>query len=78
MALKTDKTLKLYYSIKEASQILDISESNLRFWEKEFPEVAPKKSSRGIRQYAEKDIEQLRLIKRLVKEIGRASCRERV
>ncbi len=70
MALKTDKNLKLYYSIKEVSQILDISESNLRFWEKEFPEIAPKKSSKGFRQYTEKNIEQLKLIKRLVKENG--------
>ena len=37
MALNTDKNLKLYYSIKEVAQMINVSESLLRFWEKEIP-----------------------------------------
>ena len=37
MALNTDKNLKLYYSIKEVAGMIGVSESMLRFWEKEIP-----------------------------------------
>ena len=42
MALNTEKNLKLYYSIKEVAQMLNVSESMLRFWEKEVPMIKPK------------------------------------
>lgn len=42
-----DKDLKLYYSISEVAQMFDVNESLLRFWEKEFPQLSPKKGSRG-------------------------------
>ena len=41
-----DKDLKLYYSISEVAQMFDVNESLLRFWEKEFPQLSPKKGSR--------------------------------
>ena len=43
-----DKDLKLYYSISEVAQMFDVNESLLRFWEKEFPQLSPKKGSRGV------------------------------
>ena len=46
-----DKDLKLYYSISEVAQMFDVNESLLRLWEKEFPQLSPKKGSRGVRQY---------------------------
>ena len=49
--LNTDKELKLYYSISEVARMFDVNESLLRFWEKEFPQLRPKKGGRGIRQY---------------------------
>ena len=49
--LNTDKNLKLYYSISEVAAMFDVNESLLRFWEKEFPQLNPKKGGRGIRQY---------------------------
>ena len=65
-----DKDLKLYYSISEVAQMFDVNESLLRFWEKEFPQLSPKKGSRGVRQYRKEDIETVKLIYNLVKERG--------
>ena len=57
--LKKDKNLKIYYSVGEVAKMLGVSESLLRFWEKEFPQITPKKAGRGIRQYRQEDIETL-------------------
>ena len=65
-----DKELKLYYSIGEVAQQFGVAETLLRFWEKEFPQIAPKKSGRNIRQYTKDDIEQIRLVYNLVKVRG--------
>lgn len=71
MALNLDKNLKLYYSIKEVAQMFGVNESTLRYWEQEFPYLKPKTSGPAkIRQYQEKDIEQIRLIHNLVKVRG--------
>jgi len=71
MALNMNKNLKMYYSIKEVSEMMDISESTLRYWETEFPTLRPKVSGPSkVRQYTEKDIEQIRLIHNLVKVRG--------
>ena len=66
----TERDLKLYYSISEVAQMFDVNESLLRFWEKEFPQISPKKGSRGVRQYRKEDVETIRLIYHLVKERG--------
>lgn len=68
MALNTNKNLKKYYSIGEVSDMLNIPESTLRYWEKEFEEISPKKSKGGKRQYTTADIEQIKLVNHLVKE----------
>lgn len=71
MALNLNKNLKLYYSIKEVAAMFDVNESTLRYWETEFPYLKPKVSGPArIRQYQEKDIEQIRLIHNLVKVRG--------
>jgi len=71
MALKKNPNLKLYYSISEVANMFGLNESTLRYWETEFPYLKPKTSGPNkIRQYAEKDIEQVRLIHNLVKERG--------
>lgn len=70
MALNPNKELKLYYSIGEVAEMFDVSETLLRYWEKEFPSIAPRKSGRNIRQYSKEDIEQVRLIHNLVKVRG--------
>lgn len=68
--LNTDKNLKLYYSIGEVAEMFGVNESLLRFWEREFPQLNPKKAGRGIRQYRKEDIDTLKLIYYLVKERG--------
>ena len=70
MSLNTHKELKLYYSISEVAQIFDVTETLLRFWEKEFPQISPKKTGRNVRQYTKEDIEQIRLVYNLVKVRG--------
>ena len=68
--LNKDKKLKIYYSISEVAQMFNVNESTLRFWEKEFPQLKPKKAGRGVRQYKAEDIEVVKLIHYLVKERG--------
>ncbi len=61
---------KLYYSIKEVAQMMNVSESLLRYWETVFPNLRPKTNPNRVRQYTTKDIEQVRLIYNLVKVRG--------
>ena len=61
---------KYYYTIREVAQVIGVSETLLRYWEKEFPQIAPKKGSRGVRRYTKEDIETIRVIKDLVKVRG--------
>ncbi len=68
--MNIDKNLKLYYSISEVAEMFGVNESLLRYWEKEFPQLCPKKVGRGVRQYRKEDVETVRLIYHLVKERG--------
>ena len=68
--MNIDKNLKLYYSISEVAEMFGVNESLLRYWEKEFPQLCPKKAGRGVRQYRKEDVETVRLIYHLVKERG--------
>jgi DNA-binding transcriptional MerR regulator len=57
---------KLYYSIREVAEMLDVEPYVLRFWEKECPTLSPKKSNGGLRLYRQADIDELRVIKELL------------
>ena len=70
MALNENKNLKLYYSIKEVAEMLNVSESLLRVWEKEIPLLKPKTTGNNIRQYSDKDIENVKAVYNLVKVRG--------
>lgn len=70
MAYNANKDLKLYYSIGEVAEQFHVAESLLRYWEKEFAFIEPKKTGRGIRQYTKNDIEKIRVVYHLVKERG--------
>ena len=59
MAHNTPKNLKLYYSISEVAAKFGVAESLLRYWEKEFPNISPRKSGRNVRQYSAEDIEEV-------------------
>ena len=50
--------------------MVGVSESNLRFWEKEIPLIKPKTTGNNVRQYTEKDIENIRAVYNLVKVRG--------
>ena len=70
MAYNPNKELKFYYSIGEVAKMFDVNESLLRYWEKEFPIISPKKAGGNVRQYRKEDIENIRLVYHLVKEKG--------
>ena len=70
MALNKNEDLKMFYNISEVAQMFKVTETLLRYWEKEFPNIHPQKAGRGIRQYTKDDIEQVRLVHHLVKERG--------
>ena len=61
---------KLYHSISEVAHIIDVKPYVLRFWEKEFPTLKPKKNRAGNRTYQKKDIELLGRIKALLYKEG--------
>ena len=61
---------KLYYSISEVSRLLGEKESLLRFWERTFPMLRPKRGKKGRRQFMSKDISMLRTIHHLVRDKG--------
>jgi DNA-binding transcriptional MerR regulator len=61
---------KVYWTIGEVAEMLQVSSSLLRFWEAEIGLVQPRKNRKGDRYYSRKDIELLKLIYHLVKEQG--------
>lgn len=61
---------KLYYSIGEVAKAFDVNASLIRFWDKEFDILKPKKNAKGNRKFSPEDIKNLKLIYHLVKERG--------
>ncbi|MBD3864379.1 MAG: DNA-binding transcriptional MerR regulator [Olleya marilimosa] len=61
---------KRYYTIGEVAKAFDVNTSLIRFWEKEFDELKPKKTAKGNRKFTPEDIKNLQLIFHLVKERG--------
>ena len=61
---------KLYYSIGEVAEAFKVNTSLIRFWEKEFDVLQPKKNAKGNRKFTPKDIKNLELIFHLVKQKG--------
>jgi DNA-binding transcriptional MerR regulator len=61
---------KSFYKLGEVCQITDTQPYVLRFWESEFPQLAPRKSRTGQRIYRQKDVELVLQIKRLLYEEG--------
>lgn len=70
MPLKNKPVEKLYYSIGEVARMFEVNTSLIRFWEKEFEIIKPRKNKKGNRLFTKKDIENLQLIYHLVKERG--------
>ncbi|MBP9078992.1 MAG: MerR family transcriptional regulator [Flavobacteriales bacterium] len=70
MPLKEKTIERLYWTIGEVADDLGVNASLLRYWEKEFGTLRPKRTNRGDRLYTRNDIEQLRRIQHLVKDKG--------
>lgn len=61
---------KRYYKIGEVAKAFDVNTSLIRFWEKEFQVIKPKKNAKGDRMFTQEDIKNFQLIYHLVKEKG--------
>ena len=61
---------KRYYGIGEVAEAFKVNTSLIRFWEKEFDVIKPKKNAKGNRKFTPEDIKNLELIYHLVKERG--------
>ena len=61
---------KRYYKMGEVAKAFQVNPSLLRFWEKEFDIIKPKKNKKGNRLFTQEDIKNLKLIYNLVKERG--------
>lgn len=68
--IQESKLTKLYYSIGDVAKMFDVNASLIRFWEKEFPSVQPKKNQKGNRLFSPKNIMELQRIYNLVKVDG--------
>ena len=61
---------KLYFKIKDVAEMLGVQQSTLRFWEKEFDCLNPRRSATNLRYYTPQDIETLRAISYLLRDRG--------
>jgi DNA-binding transcriptional MerR regulator len=70
MPYKEKKIEKLYFTIGEVATMFNVKTSLIRFWEKEFDVIKPKKNKKGNRFFTKEDIDHFHLIYHLVKERG--------
>ncbi|MCF8331901.1 MAG: MerR family transcriptional regulator [Bacteroidales bacterium] len=65
-----DNSEKMYYTIGEVAEMFNLNTSNIRFWEKEFDVIKPRRNKKGNRYFTAKDVENFHLIYHLLKERG--------
>ena len=70
MPYKEKEIEKIYYSIGEVADLLQVNTSHIRFWSNEFDVIRPSTNKKGNRMYTQSDIDNLRKIYHLVKEKG--------
>ena len=70
MPYKEKEIERLFYPIGEVAQMFDVSVSSIRYWEKEFDILKPKKNKKGNRMFTKKDVKNLSIIYHLTKERG--------
>ena len=70
MPYKEKEIEKLFYPIGEVAQMFEVSVSSIRYWEKEFDILKPKKNKKGNRMFTKKDVDNLKIIYHLTKERG--------
>ena len=70
MPYKEKESVKLFYSIGEVAKMFQVNTSLIRFWEKEFDIIKPKKNKKGNRLFTQEDVDNFHVIYHLVKERG--------
>jgi DNA-binding transcriptional MerR regulator len=70
MVEKSHQTGKLFYSIGEVAKMFNVNTSLIRFWEKEFDIIQPKKNKKGNRLFTQSDVDNFHIIFHLAKERG--------
>lgn len=70
MASEKKTSRKMFFSMGEVSEMFDVNPSLIRFWEKRFDVLKPRKNAKGNRLFTPEDVENLKLIYHLVKEKG--------
>ena len=70
MELTNNSTEKLFYKISEVAEIFGVNVSAVRFWEKKFDILKPKKNKKGNRLFTQKDIKNIKIIHHLLKDRG--------
>jgi DNA-binding transcriptional MerR regulator len=70
MPLKEKTIERIYWTIGEVAEQLEVNTSLLRYWEKEFGSLRPKRTSKGDRLYTKDDIAKVREIQMLLKDKG--------
>jgi DNA-binding transcriptional MerR regulator len=70
MPYKEREISKMYYTMGEVSKLFDVNQSLIRFYEKEFDILAPKKNKKGNRYFTPEDVENLKIIFNLIRDKG--------
>jgi DNA-binding transcriptional MerR regulator len=70
MPLKKHPVQKMFYTIGEVANMFEVNTSLVRYWEKEFDILKPKKNKKGNRLFTQQDLDNLKIIHHLVKERG--------
>lgn len=70
MPYKEREIEKLYYTMGEVTQLFDVNASQIRYYEREFEILQPKKNRKGNRLFSAEDVENLKIIFSLIKDKG--------
>jgi DNA-binding transcriptional MerR regulator len=70
MPYKQPEIKKIYYTIGEVAQLLDVNTSVVRYWEQSFSVIRPRRNDKGNRLFTQKDVDNFRIIHHLVRDKG--------
>tara|TARA_S200000501_G_scaffold357614_1_gene381470 strand:+ start:691 stop:1026 length:336 start_codon:yes stop_codon:yes gene_type:complete len=70
MEMNINSDNKLFYKISEVAKMFDVNISAIRFWEKQFDILKPKRNKKGNRLFTKNDIKNMQIIHHLLKERG--------
>lgn len=70
MPYKEREINKMYYTMGEVSAMFDVNQSLIRYYEREFDILQPKKNKKGNRYFTPEDVENLKIIFHLIRDKG--------